>query len=208
MRTIDCRGMKPYPQKPNSDELWLRQEPDQLATLGFAKEGDVGLDIPVKIIVDRTKVGDNPDKLRNPMLHPDLRHYIFPEGDDKCPIPFLEVPAFGWAEVPAALSVKLPDNAWGLLKGRSSAAWKKHLIVITSTIDTGYTGLLGTLVYNPNQRPVRIYEYNPKTGEGDCLSQLILIPVYPVEKLVLVDELPETQRGKSGFGSTTKNISI
>lgn len=189
--------------------LLLKQDPDQNFVPNFSKEGDVGLDLPVKIVIDRIKFGNSgeePGKLRSPLLYPDLKHFIFPEGDDECDTPFMEVPAFGWAEVPSALSVKLPDDAWGLLKTRSSTAWKKHLLVVTSTIDSGYTGLLGTLVYNPNQKPVRIYEYNPETGEGDCLSQLILIPRYDLREIVLTDKLPETNRGSTGFGSTTKSV--
>jgi dUTPase len=57
-------------------------------------------------------------------------------------------------------------------------------------------------VYNPNFAPVRVYEYNPKTNFGDRLSQLILIPRYPLDKIILVNYLPETERGKTGFGST------
>lgn len=196
--------------KPSHGELWLRRDPDQLFIPKFAKAGDVGLDLPVKIIVDRIKFGERgqkPGKLRSPMLHPELLHFIFPKGQGDIKTPFLEIPAFGWAEIPSGLSIKLPDDAWGLVKTRSSTAWKKHLIVSTGTIDPGYTGLLGTLVYNPNQIPIRVFEYDPQTGEGDCLSQLILIPRYPLEKLVLVNDLPETERGQTGFGSTTKQVS-
>ncbi len=136
------------------------------------------------------------------MLYPDLKQYVFPKGVEGDPHPFLEVPALGWAEIPAGLSVKLPDDAWGYIKTRSCTAWKQHLIVSASTIDPGYTGLLGTLVYNPNFFPVRVYEYDSKTGKGDKLSQLILIPIYPLSKIVMVDTLPETERGDTGFGSS------
>jgi dUTP pyrophosphatase len=190
--------------------MWVKQDCDQSFVPRFAKEGDVGLDLPVKILVDQVKFAERneePDRLRSPLLHPDLKHYIHPNGDDESSVPYLEIPAFGWAEVPSGLAIKLPSNAWGMVKTRSGTAWKKHLIVSTATIDPGYTGLLGTLVYNPNQIPVRVFEYNPETGEGDCLSQLILIPRYPLADLYLVDHLPETERGNSGFGSTTKSVS-
>ena len=63
---------------------------------------------------------------------------------------------------------------------------------------------MGTLVYNPNQTPVRVYEYDPETKTGDCLSQLILIPKYDLKRIILTSKLPDTKRGTTGFGSTTK----
>jgi dUTPase len=194
---------KEYPSNPGT--LLVRRDPDQDFYPRFAKKGDVGIDLPVKININLIKFAKGkrtPGKLRAVMTHPDLKHYVYPNGTEEDPHPFLEVPSLGWAEIPAGISVKLPDDAWGLVKTRSCTAWKQHLIVSTSTIDPGYTGLLGTLVYNPNYFPVRVYEYDPKTGKGDKLSQLILIPVYPLQKIVIVDNLPETERGDTGFGSS------
>jgi len=185
--------------------LYIKRDPDQQYIPNFAKELDVGLDLPVKINVDQARFQENGDKssnLRSPLLYPDLKHYINPDGTPDDPQPWLEVPAMGWAEVPCGLSIKLPNDAWGSLQARSSTLWKKHLICIGTTIDPGYTGPLGVLVYNPNTRPIRIYEYNNVTNKGDKLGQLILIPTYPLKKIVLVDELPITSRGETGFGSS------
>lgn len=193
----------------NRHNLYVKQDPDQIFIPRFAKDLDVGLDLPVKINIDRVKFAEKdslPDKLRNPLLYPDLKHYINPDGTKDDPTPWLEVPAMGWAEVPCGISIKLPDDAWGLLHARSSTIWKKHLICIGTTIDPGYTGQLGVLVHNPNNRPVRVYEYNPVTKSGDKLGQLILIPVYPLKAVILVDELPKTNRGATGFGSSGSGI--
>jgi len=204
-QNIDSTG-KSYEYESHGN-LYVRREPDQSFIPRFAKPGDVGLDLPVKINVDLIKFDTEsgsvkPDKLRSVMLYPELKQYIYPNGINNDGFPCLDIPAFGWAEIPSALSVKLPDDAWGLIKTRSCTAWKQHLMVSCSTIDPGYIGLLGTLVYNPNHTPVRVYEYNPETGKGDRLSQLILIPIYPLHKIVLVDYLPKTDRGTTGFGSS------
>lgn len=186
--------------------LYVKRDPDQPYIPDFAKAGDVGLDIPVKINIDKVKFGlGEPDRLRRPLLYPDLKHYIYPDGfpGDVSKRPCLEVPALGWAEIPSGISIKLPNNAWGYMKSRSSTAWKLHLVVIHATIDPGYVGQLGTLVYNPNFHPVRVYEYDSATKTGDRLAQLILIPVYDLQAIVLTDTLPDTVRGKTGFGSTT-----
>lgn len=195
---------KDYKFKP-SGTLYIKQDPDQTHIPLPAKDLDVGFDLPVKINIDLIKFserGEEPDKLRSPLLYPNLRHYVYPNGSEDDPMPWLEVPSFGWAEVPCGLSLKLPDDAWGLLQARSSTIWKKHLIIVGSTIDPGYTGQLGVLVYNPNHKPIRIHEYNPETRNGDKLGQLILIPVYKLNEIVIVDELPKTKRGVTGFGST------
>jgi len=203
--TVDMTG-KQAPLFEKTGHLYVKRQLDQDYWPKFAKAFDVGLDLPVKININRIKLtnsGEEIDRLREPMLYPDLRQYIFPEGSKDEPLPYLEIPALGWAEVPAALAVKIPDDAWGLLMGRSWSNWRKHLIVRESVIDPGYIGLLGTLVWNPNTSPVRVREFCNKTGQGDKLGQLILIPRYNLEKVVLVDELPQTERGDTGFGSSS-----
>jgi dUTPase len=205
MDTINLCGQQ-VDFKPHG-ELYVRRDPDQDFIPRFAKPLDVGIDLPVKINVDQakfTKSHEEVDRLRNPMLYPDVKEFIYPDGSKDDQRPFMLVPPFGWAEVPTGISIKLPDDAWGLVKTRSSTGWKRHLDVILGTIDPSYVGLLGTLVYNPNSYPVKIYEYDPKTGKGDCLSQLILIPVYPLDRIVLTSYLPKTVRGKTGFGSTNQ----
>ena len=206
---IDLKGQE-YEFIPKSN-LYVRQDPDQSYIMKFAKHGDIGLDIPVKININQIKFGkDQPDKLRFPMIYPpkvycsgQWREFVFPNGVEGDPRPCLDVPPLGWAEIPSGLSIKLPDNAWGFIKSRSSSSWKHHLIIIEACIDTGYTGQLGTLVYNPTNYPCRIYEYDPNSGKGDKLAQLILVPSYPLQNIILVSRLPQTIRGNTGFGSSS-----
>ena len=151
--------------------------------LHYAKPGDVGLDLPIKI---------EGSKIRQEKCE----HYIHPKGTQDDPRPFLEIPPRTYAELEIGVRVKLPDDSWAFITGRSSTAWKHQLTVSQGIIDTGYTGYLCTLIYNPNETYRRIYE-------GDRLSQLILMPKYNVENIIRVDgELPTTSRKDSGFGST------
>lgn len=150
--------------------------------LNYAKPGDVGLDLVIKIA--------------GSLVLPDgYAHYVKPEGDATDPKPWLEVPPMGYAEIETGVKVKIPEDAWAIITGRSSTSWKRRLIVIQGIIDTGYTGYLRTLVYNPNHVPVRVHE-------GDRLAQLIMVHKYHVDKIETVDELPVTVRGESGFGSS------
>ncbi|MCK5606678.1 dUTP diphosphatase [Candidatus Pacearchaeota archaeon] len=100
--------------------------------------------------------------------------------------------------VPAGLSMKLPDGYGALVYPRSSTFKKKGLFVIPGLIDCDYTGQIYTLVWNSSLNgvatPVLIEPW-------ERLSQLILIPIPEVE-IETVDELPSTERGEGGFGST------
>jgi dUTP pyrophosphatase len=85
----------------------------------------------------------------------------------------------------------------GLVAPRSGLA-TKHGISIVNTpgiIDAGYRGelLVNLLNTDPHERFV--------VEPGMRIAQLIVSPVPHVE-LVEVDELPESERGVRGFGSS------
>ncbi len=103
-------------------------------------------------------------------------------------------------EVPAGISVKIPDNYVGFLRNRSSTFAKRGLFVVHNTIDSGYTGPMFTHVWYPvlngRCKPIEILPW-------ERLGQLVIVPYLsvPVEE---VESLPATSRGVSGFGSTGK----
>jgi dUTP pyrophosphatase len=96
--------------------------------------------------------------------------------------------------VPTGVKVKIPEGYWGLLKARSSAHFKKRLLVIDGVIDSGYTGELFSMVFNPTKDTIKITHL-------ERITQLILIKM-GVAKPKFVDELPKTERGSTGFGSS------
>lgn len=101
-------------------------------------------------------------------------------------------------EVNAGLCVKIPSGYVGLLRCRSSTFAKRGLFVVHNTIDSGYTGIMFTHVWNPGlngQRGPQIIK------PWERLSQLVIVP-YLSTSIACVDKLPETERGTSGFGST------
>jgi dUTP pyrophosphatase len=97
------------------------------------------------------------------------------------------------ADVPTNVRVKLPSNAWGEIRARSSIA-RRGLQVDAGTIDTGFTGELLVLVRNLGPGPVVI-------DEGDRVGQLVLHWAY---RTVGVEQDFEhnPDRGEAGFGST------
>lgn len=100
--------------------------------------------------------------------------------------------------VPAGLSIKIPDGYVGLIRGRSSTFTRRGLFVVHNTIDSGYTGPLFSTVWCPGLNGKREAEViNP----WERLSQIIIVP-YLNTKIRQVDELPVTLRASSGFGSS------
>jgi dUTP pyrophosphatase len=100
--------------------------------------------------------------------------------------------------VPAGISIKLPDDCCALVYPRSSTFRKRGLFVVPGLIDSGYTGPIFTFVWHPNLNEV----YRPIIIEPwERLSQLIVLPI-PQLTIQGVDELPVTERGEKGFGST------
>lgn len=95
--------------------------------------------------------------------------------------------------VHTGFAIKAPDGVWTLITARSSIS-RKGILVPNGIIDNGFTGELLVPCINLTDEPIVI-----KAGER--IAQLIMFPMV-TPKLVMVEELPATERGASGFGST------
>jgi dUTP pyrophosphatase len=99
--------------------------------------------------------------------------------------------------VPTGLAVAIPEGYAGFVQPRSGLA-SRHGISIVNTpglIDSGYRGEVRVTLLNTDPR-------EPFTVEpGMRIAQLVILPIPEVE-LVEVDELPESERGARGFGSS------
>ena len=101
------------------------------------------------------------------------------------------------ALVPTGLAVAIPDGHAGFVQPRSGLA-AKHGITIVNTpglIDSGYRGELQVALLNTDARETFVVE------EGMRIAQLVVLALPQVE-LVEVDELPGSERGARGFGSS------
>ncbi len=100
------------------------------------------------------------------------------------------------ARIPSGVAVAVPPG-WELqVRPRSGLAWRKGVTVTNSpgTIDSDYRGAVDVLLINHGHEPLTI-------SPGDRIAQLVLCPVVRAQ-LEEVDELPDTERGAGGFGST------
>ena len=102
------------------------------------------------------------------------------------------------ALVPTGLAIAIPDGHAGFVQPRSGLA-AKHGITIVNTpglIDSGYRGEVRVALLNTDARETFVVE------PGMRIAQLVVLAV-PAVSLVEVDELPDSERGERGFGSSS-----
>jgi len=99
--------------------------------------------------------------------------------------------------VGTGLAVAIPAGYAGYVQPRSGLA-AKHGITIVNTpglVDSGYRGELKVILLNTDAKEPFVIE------PGMRIAQLVVLPipeVVPVE----MDELPSSERGERGFGSS------
>jgi dUTP pyrophosphatase len=101
------------------------------------------------------------------------------------------------ALVPTGLAVAIPEGHAGYVQPRSGLA-SKHGISIVNTpglVDSGYRGELLVNLVNTDRHETFVVE------PGMRIAQLVILELPEVE-LIEVDELPASERGVRGFGSS------
>jgi dUTP pyrophosphatase len=101
------------------------------------------------------------------------------------------------AVVPTGLAVAIPEGYAGFVQPRSGLA-VNHGISIVNTpglIDAGYRGEVLVILVNTDPREPFVVE------PGARVAQLVVVPVPGVD-VAEVDELPATERGPRGHGSS------
>ena len=101
------------------------------------------------------------------------------------------------AVVPTGLAVAIPEGYAGFVQPRSGLAARNGLTLVNTPglIDAGYRGELVVILLNTDREVPFVVE------PGMRIAQLVVLPVPEVE-LVEVDELPVSERGVRGFGSS------
>jgi len=100
--------------------------------------------------------------------------------------------------VPTGLSVAFSEEYEIQIRPRSGLAAKNNISVLNTpgTIDSDYRGEIKIILFNHGNSEFII-------NNKDRIAQMILVPISKM-KLEEVKNLPETLRGKGGFGSTGK----
>ncbi len=101
------------------------------------------------------------------------------------------------AVVPTGLAIAIPDGYAGFVQPRSGLASRHGISVVNAPglIDAGYRGEIRVVLLNTDRRETFVVE------PGMRIAQLVVLPV-PELELVETEELPESERGVRGFGSS------
>ena len=100
--------------------------------------------------------------------------------------------------VSTGLSVAFPEEYEIQIRPRSGLAAKNSISILNTpgTIDRDYRGEIKIILFNHGVKNFTI-------NNNDRIAQMVLVPIIKME-LEETNELPESIRGKGGFGSTGK----
>ena len=100
--------------------------------------------------------------------------------------------------VPTGIALAIPKNYEIQIRPRSGLAAKNNISVLNTpgTIDSDYRGEIKIILINLGKKTFTV-------KSGDRIAQMILCPVAK-GKIKEIKNLPNTVRGKGGFGSTGK----
>jgi dUTP pyrophosphatase len=101
------------------------------------------------------------------------------------------------AIVSTGLAVAIPEGYAGFVQPRSGLAARHGISVVNSPglIDSGYRGEIQVVLLNTDP------ECTFTADAGERIAQLVVLPV-PELAVREVDELPPSERGVRGFGSS------
>jgi dUTP pyrophosphatase len=101
------------------------------------------------------------------------------------------------AVVGTGIAVAIPEGFAGFVQPRSGLAARHGISVVNAPglVDSGYRGEIRVVLLNTDR--VEPFVIEP----GMRIAQLVVLPV-PELELAEVEELPESERGVRGFGST------
>ena len=125
------------------------------------------------------------------------RAYAGDAGLDLAAIERIELGPGEHAVVPTGLAVAIPDGYAGFVQPRSGLASRHGITIVNAPglVDSGYRGELMVVLHNTDRDEPFVVE------AGMRIAQLVVLPIPEVE-LVEVEELPATERGGRGFGSS------
>jgi dUTP diphosphatase len=135
-------------------------------------------------------------KLRDDAILP-ARAYHGDAGLDLSACERVELEPGERAVVGTGLAVAIPEGYAGFVQPRSGLADRHGITIVNSPglIDSGYRGELKVILLNTDDKHAFVVE------PGMRIAQLVVLEVPGIE-LKKVDELPRTERGVRGHGSS------
>ena len=97
--------------------------------------------------------------------------------------------------VPTGYAWEIPMGKVGIIKDRSSMAYKYGISTLAGVIDSDYRGEVKILLINLGSLAYKV-------SKGDRIAQMVIVDHYS-DELVLSDDLDDQDRN-GGFGTTGK----
>jgi dUTP pyrophosphatase len=135
-------------------------------------------------------------RLRSDAVMPE-RAYSGDAGLDLAACERVELGPGERAVVGTGLAVAIPDGYAGFVQPRSGLAARHGLTIVNSPglVDSGYRGELRVVLLNTDSVEPFVVE------AGMRIAQLVVLAL-PGFEILEVEELPESERGVRGFGSS------
>lgn len=149
-------------------------------------DGGVPVDSPLPIIAVKW-LGEHVARMPNKAHGSDAGYDLYISREATIPIQ-------GMTDLHTDIAIAIPHGFFGRITGRSSTLRKRGLLVNEGIIDNGYRGELFVAVFNLSGQEVTL-----KAGER--VAQLLIHRVELMDWVEMAD-LPPSERGEAGFGST------
>jgi dUTP pyrophosphatase len=126
-----------------------------------------------------------------------VRAYAGDAGLDLAAAERVELAPGARALVGTGLAVAIPEGHAGFVQPRSGLAAEHGITIVNSPglVDSGYRGELKVILLNTDSRETFVVE------PGMRIAQLVILAVATPQS-VEVTELPGSERGEKGFGSS------
>jgi dUTP pyrophosphatase len=117
-------------------------------------------------------------------------------GDAGVDLCAAEAVALAPATVGTGVAVAIPEGYAGLVAPRSGLAQRHGLSIVNApgVVDAGYRGEIRVILVNHGLERISL-------SRGERIAQLLVVPV-SAREMREVEELPLSERGAGGFGST------
>ncbi|MFT4244931.1 MAG: dUTP diphosphatase [Micrococcaceae bacterium] len=118
-------------------------------------------------------------------------------GADLCTTEDVTIAPSERVMVGTGVAIALPNGYVGLVHPRSGLAVKKGITIVNApgTVDAGYRGEIKICLLNTDLKE------SVEFKRGDRIAQLV-IQKFETANFVTVKQLPSSERGAAGFGST------
>ncbi len=176
---------------------FIKNEPEPVS-----KSEEPSLPLPIaEIAAVQDNAQDNPVaqvKLKIKKIHPSAVMPSYTKagdaGLDLSAVEGGEIQPQSRAKFGTGVAFEIPAGYVGLIWDRSGMSTKKGVKTLGGVIDSGYRGEIVVALANVSDVPVQIMK-------GDKIAQ-ILIQKIETAQIEISNELSETQRGETGFGSS------